>query len=95
MPLVAAVAVFTDERSAAILRAFPGLDLPDDHIDAVLGSADPLRSGIERAATEAEQLLEIDGIDGINVSGLGSGRGELAAAEVKAAVGTRILDALR
>jgi len=95
MPLLAAVAVFTDERSASILCAFPGLDLPQDHIDAVLGSSDPVRTGVERAAIEAEQLLAIDGIDGINVSGLGSGRGELAAAEVKAAVGARILDALR
>jgi methylenetetrahydrofolate reductase (NADPH) len=39
---------------------------------------------------EAEELLEVPGVAGVNLSGLASARGERAAAEVKAAVAAEI-----
>ncbi|WCO68215.1 methylenetetrahydrofolate reductase C-terminal domain-containing protein [Iamia majanohamensis] len=95
LPLVAAVAVYTDARSADVLARFPGLHLDPDAVAAVLGADDPLTAGVEAAVDEAVALLEVDGVAGVNISGLGSAEGELAAARVKATVGRELRDRLR
>jgi methylenetetrahydrofolate reductase (NADPH) len=91
LPMIAAVAVYTDERSAAVLQ-LPGLQLDGVQVAEVLRAADPVAAGIEAAIREARALLAVDGVVGVNLSGLASGRGELFAAEVKAEVGRRIRD---
>jgi methylenetetrahydrofolate reductase (NADPH) len=90
MPLIAGVAVYTDARSAQVLQNFPGLDLDPEPVARVLAAADPVQAGIAAAVEEASQLLAIDGVAGVNLSGLASGRGESFAAEVKAEIGSRI-----
>jgi methylenetetrahydrofolate reductase (NADPH) len=90
LPLIAGVAVYTDARSAHVLQNFPGLQLDPEPVARVLAAADPVAAGIEAAVTEAGHLLAIDGIAGVNLSGLASGRGEFHAAEVKAEIGSRI-----
>jgi 5,10-methylenetetrahydrofolate reductase len=94
IPVIAGVAVYTDARSAAVLQNFPGLHLDPARVAAVLGAADPLAAGIEAAVEEALELLAIDGIDGVNISGLASDQGEVAAAHVKAAVGNAVRQSL-
>lgn len=93
LPFIASVAVYTDERSAAVLDAFPGLHLDRDAVASVLRSRDPMAAGVAAAVAEARRLLEVDGVVGVNLSGLGSDRGLEAAAEVKAAVGGELLAA--
>jgi 5,10-methylenetetrahydrofolate reductase len=90
LPFVAGVAVYTDERSARVLQAFPGLHLDDDAVEAVLAAPDPVAAGIAAAVDEARALLVIPGVVGVNLSGLASGRGEVAGAEVKAAIAEEI-----
>ena len=90
LPFVAGVAVYTDERSARVLQAFPGLHLDDAAVDAVLAAPDPTAAGIAAAVDEARALLAIPGVVGVNLSGLASGRGEVAGAEVKAAIAEEI-----
>lgn len=90
LPFVAGVAVYTDERSARVLERFPGLAIDPAAITAVLAAPDPVAAGVAAAVAEAAALLAIPGVAGINLSGLGSGRGEQAAAEVKAAIAERI-----
>jgi methylenetetrahydrofolate reductase (NADPH) len=90
LPLIAGVAVYTDARSAQVLQNFPGLHLDPEPVARVLAAADPVAAGIEAAVAEARQLLAIEGIVGVNLSGLASSRGEVAAAEIKAEVGHRI-----
>ncbi len=90
LPFVAAVALYTDERSARVLQRFPGLGLDQAAIGAVLAAPDPLAAGIAAAVAEAEALLAVPGVAGVNLSGLASGRGERAAAEVKAAIAAEI-----
>jgi 5,10-methylenetetrahydrofolate reductase len=94
VPSVAGVAVFTDERSARVLQNFPGLHLRAEAVDAVLTAADPLRAGIDAALAEAQALLAIPGVIGVNLSGLASDRGVEAAAEVKAEIGRRLRAAI-
>ena len=90
IPVVAAAAVFTDELSAAVLQNLPGLELDQAVVHEVLNAADPIGAGIAAAVAEARTLLAIDGIDGVNVSGLASAQGTLVGAEIKAEVGRRI-----
>ena len=91
IPVIASVAVFTDAVSAAVLQALPGLDLDPDAVAAVTGARDPVTAGIDSAVAEAEALLAINGIEGVNLSGLASSRGYAAAAEIQAEIGRRIL----
>jgi hypothetical protein len=90
IPVIAAVAVFTDAVSAAVLQGLPGLELDADVTETVLSAADPVDAGIAAAVAEARALLQIDGIAGVNISGLASAAGTRAGAEIKAEVGRRI-----
>jgi 5,10-methylenetetrahydrofolate reductase len=93
IPVIAGVAVFTDEPSAAVLTALPGLELEPAAVQAVLADPDPVEAGIAAAAREAATLLAIPGVTGVNLSGLGSARGYEYAATVKAEVARRIREA--
>jgi 5,10-methylenetetrahydrofolate reductase len=95
IPVIAAVAVFTDEPSAAALSALPGLELDPAAVGRVLGSPDPVAAGIAVAAREARALLGIPGIAGVNISGVASARGYQFAARVKADLAKRIREELR
>lgn len=90
IPVLAAVAVITDELSAAVLQVLPGLAVDPAVVDGILGAPDPVEAGIEAAVAEARALLAVEGIDGVNVSGLASAAGTRAGAEIKAEVGRRI-----
>lgn len=90
IPVIAAVAVFTDNVSAAVLQGLPGLELDQAAVEQVLSAADPVAAGIAAAVTEARALLSIDGVEGVNVSGLASASGAHIGAEIKAEVGRRI-----
>lgn len=61
LPIVAAVAVYTDERSAAGLLGFPGLHLNPAAVAAVLTAPDPRAAGIAAAVAEARELLAVPG----------------------------------
>ncbi len=90
IPVIASVAVFTDERSAAVLTALPGLEIEPVTVHSVLAATDPVSAGIDAAVAEARALLAVDGVVGVNVSGLASSRGPGFAAEIQAEVGHRI-----
>jgi 5,10-methylenetetrahydrofolate reductase len=90
LPFIAAVAVYTDERSARVLQGFPGLHLDDDQVERVLSAPDTVTAGIDAAVREARALLAVPGVVGVNLSGLASAHGEETAAAVKAEVAMRI-----
>jgi methylenetetrahydrofolate reductase (NADPH) len=91
LPLIASVAIFTDVRSAAVLQRFPGLRLDPEVVSGVLGSPNPAQAGIDAAVAEAGEMLAIDGVAGVNISGLASDVSLEVAAEVKAEVGRQLL----
>jgi 5,10-methylenetetrahydrofolate reductase len=90
LPFLAAVAVYTDERSARVLQRFPGLHLDGTAVERVLAAPDPYDAGIAAAVEEARALLAVPGVVGVNLSGLASGRGEDDGAAVKAEVARRV-----
>ncbi|MDQ1661415.1 MAG: hypothetical protein QOJ68_1395 [Blastococcus sp.] len=93
LPFVAAVAVYTDERSARVLQRFPGLYLDDAVVERVLAAPDPRAAGIAAAVAEARALLAVEGVVGVNLSGMGSGRGIDDGALVKAAIADELREA--
>jgi hypothetical protein len=90
LPFVAGVAVYTDEPSARVLQRFPGLHLDGAAVERVLAAGDPRRAGIAAAVAEAEALLAIPGVVGVNLSGSGSSRGPDEGAAVKAAIAAQL-----
>ncbi|OBK16885.1 methylenetetrahydrofolate reductase [Mycobacterium asiaticum] len=95
IPVIAAVAVFTDSVSAAVLQGLPGLELDPAVTEEVLTAADPVSAGISAAVAEARALLSIEGVEGVNVSGLASASGAHIGAEIKAEVGRRVREEAR
>ncbi|WP_375502340.1 methylenetetrahydrofolate reductase [uncultured Jatrophihabitans sp.] len=95
IPVIAAVAVYTDERSATALAGLPGLELDAASVDEVRTAPDPVARGIDVAVREATELLAVEGVAGVNLSGLASGRGWEFGADVKSRVGARILEGFR
>ncbi|HEY6493169.1 MAG TPA: hypothetical protein VIZ43_07835 [Trebonia sp.] len=95
IPVIAGVTIFTDEPSAAVLSALPGLELDPAAVRVVLGDPDPVEAGIAAAAREAAALLAVPGVAGVNLSGLGSARGYHYAAAVKAELARRIREERR
>lgn len=90
LPVLGAVAVYTDEASAALLTAFPGLALDPARVAAVLEAADPVAAGIDAAVDEARELLGVPGVVGVNLSGSASSTGYVEAAEVQAEIARRV-----
>lgn len=90
LPFVAGVAVYTDERSAAVLQRFPGLHLDAQRVAHVLDATDPVAAGCAEAVREARAALAVEGVVGVNLSGPATARGERAGAQIKAAVGAEL-----
>jgi methylenetetrahydrofolate reductase (NADPH) len=90
IPVIAAVAIFTDPASASALSGLPGLELDPAVVRAVLEDPDPVAAGIAAAARQARALLAIPGVAGVNISGLASVRGHEFAARIKAELAARI-----
>jgi methylenetetrahydrofolate reductase (NADPH) len=90
LPVIAGVAVYTDEATARGLATLPGLDLSPDAVRAVLDAPDPREAGIAAAVEEARAMLAVDGVVGVNLSGVGSSAGWVTAADVKAEVARRL-----
>jgi hypothetical protein len=90
LPFIAGVAVYTDENSARVLQRFPGLHLDGAAVERVLAAPDPREAGIAAAVDEALALLAVPGVVGVNLSGMGSSRGEDDGAQIKAAVAERL-----
>jgi 5,10-methylenetetrahydrofolate reductase len=71
------VPMVTDRASARLLQSFTTLVLPGGYLDRILSAADPREEGIRAAVELSLELLEIDGVAGVNLSG-GAGRGREA-----------------
>jgi methylenetetrahydrofolate reductase (NADPH) len=90
IPVIAAVAIYTDPAAASALSGLPGLELDPAVVRAVLADPDPVAAGIAAAARQARALLAIPGVAGVNISGIASVRGHEFAARIKAELAVRI-----
>ncbi|WP_304466022.1 methylenetetrahydrofolate reductase C-terminal domain-containing protein [Subtercola sp. Z020] len=87
---VACVPVVVDRGSAELLKTFTTLVLPEGYLDRILGARDVYAEGIAAAVELSRELLGIEGVAGVNLSG-GPERGrEVAFAEALAAISASV-----
>jgi hypothetical protein len=87
------VPVVTSTDAAAVIASFAADRLPPGYLDAIMIAADPAEAGIAAATRLAQTLVDLPGVDGVNLSG-GAGPGrELAATRAMAEVSRRLLGA--
>ena len=89
LPFVAGVAVYTDERSAAVLLRFPGLGLDAERVAECSPHRTRWRPGARRRCGRPGPCSRSTGSSGSTCPGSEPGRGERAGAEIKAAIGAR------
>jgi 5,10-methylenetetrahydrofolate reductase len=77
MIFIPCVPIVVDRESAALLRTFTTLVLPEGYLDRILAARDPFAEGITAAVELGRELLQIDGVRGVNLSG-GTGPGREA-----------------
>ncbi len=89
---IACVPLVVDVESARLLESFTSLVLPEGFLDRILGARDPFAAGIAATVELSREMLEVDGVRGVDLSG-GAGRDEAARrrfTEALAAVGTAL-----
>ncbi len=69
MAFVACVPVVVDRESAELLTTFTTLALPDGYLQRILTARDPFAEGVAAAVELGREMLEIDGVRGVNLSG--------------------------
>ncbi|WP_375426146.1 methylenetetrahydrofolate reductase [uncultured Friedmanniella sp.] len=87
---VPCVPVVLDVSSAQLLASFPGFVLPPGYLEPILEARDPRARGIRATVDLCEQLLALDGVAGVNLSGGGAPGRELAFAEGLAEIGQQL-----
>ncbi|UFS61028.1 methylenetetrahydrofolate reductase C-terminal domain-containing protein [Subtercola endophyticus] len=89
---IACVPLVVDRGSAELLASFTTLVLPEGYLERILGARDVFAEGIAAAIDLSEELLALDGVVGVNLSGgPADGREEhFAEAMVLVAAGTRL-----
>lgn len=84
------VPVVVDAASAELLASFTGFVLPPGYLDRILAARDPREAGIQAAVELSEELMSVEGVTGVNLSGGGPPGAELAFAEALAEIGNRL-----
>ncbi|MFT4122927.1 MAG: methylenetetrahydrofolate reductase C-terminal domain-containing protein [Microbacteriaceae bacterium] len=90
LAFVPCVPVIVDPGSAALLRSFTTLVLPPGYLDGILADADPAAAGIAAAVDLSEELLAVEGVSGVNLSGGAAPGREAWFAEALATIGQRL-----
>lgn len=90
MWFVPCIPILLDRESAALLRTFTTLVLPEGYLDRILGASDVFEEGIAAAVDLGREMLAIEGVVGVNLSG-GAGPGREAwFAEALARIGREL-----
>ncbi|MBG6056234.1 5,10-methylenetetrahydrofolate reductase [Salinibacterium sp. CAN_S4] len=69
MAYVPCIPIVVDRGSAELLRSFTTMALPEGYLDRILDSRDPFTEGIAAAVELSRELLHIEGVAGVNLSG--------------------------
>jgi methylenetetrahydrofolate reductase (NADPH) len=91
--VIACVPVVTGPASATVLASFAGDRLPSGYAERIVGARDPAAAGIAAATELAEAMLEIPGVDGVDLSAGALPGHERAAAGELAETARRVLGA--
>jgi 5,10-methylenetetrahydrofolate reductase len=92
--VLACVPVVTSRATAAVIESFASDRLPAGYIAGILGAPDPVAAGITAATALAELMLDIPGLDGVNLSGGAQPGHDLDAAREVGEISRRVLGAM-
>lgn len=84
------VPVVIDAASARLLESFTTLVLPPGYLGRILRARDPFAEGVRAAVELSHELLALDGVRGVNLSGGAGPDGAERFAEALAAIGTEL-----
>ena len=84
---IACIPVVVDAGSASLLRSFTSLVLPPGYLDRILAAGNPYTEGILAAVELGQQMLAVDGVAGVNLSGGPAAGQEEAFASAMAEIG--------
>ena len=90
MAFIPCIPIVVDRESAELLRTFTTLVLPGGYLERILAARDPFTEGIAAAVELSHEMLAIEGVAGVNLSG-GAGPGREAwFAEALATISRRL-----
>lgn len=84
------IPIVVDRGSAELLRTFTTLVLPDGYLDRILGASDVFAEGIAAAVELSREMLAIDGVRGVDLSGGAAPGREAWFAEALATIGAEL-----
>jgi len=87
IPYIACVPVVLGPAQARLLAAFPGLVLPPGFLAGILDAHDPVVAGIDAAVRLAEELLDVPGVQGVDLGAVPAKGEEDATCRALATVG--------
>jgi len=90
MAFIPCVPIVVDRESAELLESFTTLVLPDGFLARILAARDPFEEGIAAAIELSRELLQLDGVRGVNLSGGTSAGREAWFAEALARIGMEL-----
>ncbi len=88
---LACVPVATSADAAAVIASYAAGRLPPGYLDSIMTATDPARAGIAAATSLAQALIELPGLNGVNLSGGAGPGGELTASRAMAEISRRVL----
>ncbi|WP_083866841.1 MULTISPECIES: methylenetetrahydrofolate reductase C-terminal domain-containing protein [Frankia] len=88
---LACVPVVTSAATATVVASFAGGRLPAGYLEEIMAADDPHAAGTRAATKLAGRLLDLPGVDGINLSGGAQPGHEPAAARATAEIARRIV----
>jgi 5,10-methylenetetrahydrofolate reductase len=84
------IPIVVDRGSAELLKSFTTLVLPPGYLDGILAAADPFEAGVAAALRLAHEMLAIEGVAGVNLSGGATPGRERWFAEALARIGREL-----
>ncbi|BDZ48432.1 methylenetetrahydrofolate reductase [Frondihabitans sucicola] len=87
---VPCVPLVVDVASARLLESFTTLVLPPGYLERILRAPDPFAEGVSAAVDLSLEMLALDGVRGVNLSGGAGPAGAAVFAEALAAVGREL-----
>jgi methylenetetrahydrofolate reductase (NADPH) len=91
--LLCCVPVVTSAGAAKVIASFAEGRLPPGYLDAIVSAPDPAEAGVAAAVRLAHTVLEMPGVDGVNLSGAAEPGNEVTVTRAMAEVARRVLGA--
>jgi 5,10-methylenetetrahydrofolate reductase len=91
--LLCCVPVVTSTAAATVIASFAAGRLPPEYLNTITSAPDPVEAGIAAAARLAQTVLDVPGVDGVNLSGAAEPGNEVTATRAMAEIARRVLGA--